>query len=342
MKNLFVLSVLFVLSAISAPGSTNLPFSTRSVTADTNGNVTWPVVLSVSNLVLGTDTVIPINRGGTGNTTNRAATAQLATIANACTFGSFNLSAAPVSWNGSNNIFSPAVFKTSAGNYSYTENGLIGSNANPSRIELPSSSQIRFGYLNAGGGAYPPRIGMFDSYDTTNNSVDFGVSDYSFTGFSVSIGGVVKLSVANDGTISANNIYLTNNCSALTFTDRSDAPANSAAAVRMIASYAVKDGKVDHAKLDPGLWGSRDVDVLTGEKQTNVVAAVLGANDVVLRPRETNVVSVTKTVMIPDQSKRNLSMSVSALMDNQQQLMKQIAELIERVTVLENPGAVKK
>lgn len=77
------------------------------------------------------------------------------------------------------------------------------------------------------------------------------------------------------GQVNANSIYSTGDVSGLTITDRSDAPSNVVDAVRIVNSMASVDGKVDHSRLDPLAWG--------------------------------------KTDGVPDQSRRDLGMMVSAL-----------------------------
>lgn len=95
-------------------------------------------------------------------------------------------------------------------------------------------------------------------------------------------------------TLRANAIYATNDISALTFTDRSKAPDALADAYAIVASVEAKDGHVNHAKLHPLAWGTRK----------------------------------NGRGIVPDQSKRDLGMVVSA-----QSLV--IADLVKRLEALE-------
>lgn len=62
-------------------------------------------------------------------------------------------------------------------------------------------------------------------------------------------------SIASSGIVMANNLYSTNDCSALTFTDRSRSPTNTPEAYAIVASHRTKDGKVDHSALHAAAWG---------------------------------------------------------------------------------------
>lgn len=102
--------------------------------------------------------------------------------------------------------------------------------------------------------AADPSLGIY-----TANVLETYTTNGSTLGFSV------------DG---VGNAYVAGDISALTITDRSESPDTLEDAFRMVSSIETVDGKVNHNKLDPLLWGKKQA--------------------------------------LPDQEKRNLSMLVSA------------------------------
>lgn len=82
--------------------------------------------------------------------------------------------------------------------------------------------------------------------------------------------------------INVTDIYATNNVSALSFTDRSDSPTNTAEAYAIVRSHEAKGGRVNHQKLHSRAWA------ITNTVQNGII------------------------ISAPDQSGRNLSMVVSA------------------------------
>jgi hypothetical protein len=110
------------------------------------------------------------------------------------------------------------------------------------------------------------------------------------------------------------NAFFSNDVSALTFTDRSDAPDSLAEAKAIVRSIEGKNGKLDHSKLHPRAWGKKTIHEPTGRLVTNVVERATNIVDGVtnITPRVTNVLAEMRAVDVPDQSKRNLSMVASA------------------------------
>ena len=277
--------------------------------------------------------ILPIANGGTGNPTNRAATAVLASFVSGMLSNSIsgNAATATIASNLTGTISSEDPGTNNAVTVLRLNRGTTGTAADNFAM------RIVMGLEADNGTTY--EAGVIETLWADAHLATGLDSDIRFLGFRGGSGeqevmrlqgltGNVGIGTTNPtsllavaGTVSADSIYLTNNCSALTFTDRSDAPADLAAASRMIAAFAVTGGQVDHAKLDPDLWGKKVVYVDTGAKRTI--------------PGTTNLVAVNEPVLVPDQSKRNLSMMVSALALDNQSKQKQIDALVERVTALE-------
>lgn len=93
--------------------------------------------------------------------------------------------------------------------------------------------------------------------------------------------GTHVFTVANDGstfsasTNFANYVYVTNDCSALTFTDRSRSPSSLNDAYRIVKSHATKNGQVDHDKLDKLAQGKT--------KDTRDLGMVISAQEMVIQ-----------------------------------------------------------
>lgn len=139
------------------------------------------------------------------------------------------------------------------------------------------------------------------------------------------VGNAANLVVS--GTLYAAASYFTNDCSALTFTDRSEAPETVEDAVRVVQSIVSVDGHVDHSVLDPLAWGKKTVQVDTGLTETKTVPAVLDDQGVEVEPAKKVVIPIIETQIQPDSTKRNLSMLVSAQALVIQDLLKRIEKL---------------
>lgn len=120
-------------------------------------------------------------------------------------------------------------------------------------------------------------------------------------------------------------VYCASDCSALSFTDRSDAPATLVQAMAIVESHESLNGRIDHSKLDPAAWGKKTRIEPTGKMTTVSITeetpippeeleAVEPGKEPVTTITTTRDVLVPETRQIeePDQSKRNLSMVVSA------------------------------
>lgn len=127
------------------------------------------------------------------------------------------------------------------------------------------------------------------------------------------------------------NIYCWAEISGDPVTDRSDAPASVADALKVVSSIIpLENGKLDHSKLDPLAWGTKTVYIPTGTYRTNTVAAVMDADGKEAKPAKAVVEEIMVAETQPDQSKRNLSMVVSAQALVIQDLLKRIEALEKR------------
>ena len=79
------------------------------------------------------------------------------------------------------------------------------------------------------------------------------------------------------------NLYVTGNCSAQSFTDRTKYPESVQQAYDALASMTGKDGKVDHGKLHPFIQGSPDVDKEGNETPTRDLGAVVSCQAAVIQ-----------------------------------------------------------
>jgi hypothetical protein len=113
------------------------------------------------------------------------------------------------------------------------------------------------------------------------------------------------------------NAYFHNDVSALSFTDRTPAPAGLAESYAIVESHRVQSGELDHAALHPAAWGKKNVYKSTGRM-------VRHKNDKGEEAEEPELEGFIE----PDQTKRNLSITVTA-----QALV--IQDLIKRVKKLE-------
>lgn len=124
----------------------------------------------------------------------------------------------------------------------------------------------------------------------------------------------------------ANSLYAEGNVSAESFTDRSDAPADLSEAYAIIQSHESSAGKVNHAKLHPAAWGTKARRELTGK----TITVYKQEYDEEGEPKQVAEEQPEyRTVVEPDQTKRNLSMVISA------QAMV-ISDLTRRIEALEN------
>lgn len=123
------------------------------------------------------------------------------------------------------------------------------------------------------------------------------------------------------------NVYISATCSAAAFEDRSAAPDTVADAYAIVQSHEAKNGHVDHSKLHPKLWGTKPVQV--SSKQVEKQVAVRDTEGKETEEFETITVQEPVIEIVPDQSKRNLSMLISA----QSEVLKDIDR---RLKALEN------
>jgi hypothetical protein len=126
------------------------------------------------------------------------------------------------------------------------------------------------------------------------------------------------------------DIYCDKDVSALSFTDRSDSPATLADAYEIVESLkSTPDGKVDHTALSPKAWGTSEVQTGAMVGKTALAPMPVGApKGEKPKAGESVTTLVPETTKVPDQSKRNLSMVVSA-----QALV--IKDLLKRIEALE-------
>jgi hypothetical protein len=130
-----------------------------------------------------------------------------------------------------------------------------------------------------------------------------------------------------NGSITATSLYATNDISALSFTDRSDAPADLEEAYRIVQSHFSVDGHIDHSQLDASAWGKRPMASSVASETTQPIKGGFPAG-IGIQPL--GIEQPSETIEYePDQSRRNLSMVVSA-----QALV--IKDLISRIEKLES------
>jgi hypothetical protein len=115
--------------------------------------------------------------------------------------------------------------------------------------------------------------------------------------------------------------WIASDVCALSFTDRTPAPSSLTEAYAIVESHESKDGKLDHSRLHPAAWGTRNVSRLTGRKVTKHIEATEEEPAREIEEDETEIVSE------PDQSGRNLSKTVSALAMVAKQQAAEIAAL---------------
>jgi len=179
--------------------------------------------------------------------------------------------------------------------------------------------------------------------------------------------GVNRFTLRYDGTASfSENVYFAKDVSALTFTDRSDSPETLEDAKAIVMSHETIPGesRIDHSKLSPLAFGKKEYQVPTGrtievppsleavqEYQSKLAAFEQAEAGVppegepmgksMAAPLEEpeapkpELVPEMQTVVEPDQSKRNLSMVVSAQALVIKDLLKRMDALEARVTALE-------
>jgi hypothetical protein len=224
-----------------------------------------------------------------------------------------------VTTNGKVQIGSNFIYTASTFDFvdSTAMNGLIFSS--PSALAFKTgSSGLQINYNNGSQGGFSYYGGGPATIWALNH-----VGEMSLAG---------TLTVYKVGTgIYADSIYATNEMSASTFTDRSDAPADVAEATQMLSSITVTNRKIDHSTLAPALWGKKAVYTDTGLKITNKVDQVTDG----VTNKVDVITPVIRTDVVPDQTKRNLSMLVSALALDNQAKQKQIDDLLKRVEALE-------
>ena len=113
------------------------------------------------------------------------------------------------------------------------------------------------------------------------------------------------------------NVYVTNDVSALSFTDRTPAPENLAESYAIVQSHEVKGKMLDHSKLHSAAWGTKTRVNTTGR----MMKRKLDDGAEVIEPE-------TETISEPDPDGRNLSITITA-----QALV--IKDLIKRIEALE-------
>jgi hypothetical protein len=120
--------------------------------------------------------------------------------------------------------------------------------------------------------------------------------------------------------VASDSAWFAGDVSALSFTDRSDAPEDLEEARAIVSSIEAKNGKVDHSKLHPKAWGTRVIKEHTGEEEFDKIED----GKVFWRER-----MIHRTE--PDQSGRNLSMVISAQALVIKDLEKRLADLEKKV-----------
>jgi len=337
-------------SAWAAAGVSNIVAGAASVTADTNGLITWPAHPIVKNLDVQTNLLVSgtltahgaMIYGDAAQTNAIFISAAGETLSNAVG----KVTIAGGSYGSTGNV-TGLSFSINT-NQLVVTNGLvgIGTAAPVSKLEVHQAVAAAPGLTEKGGLAvYTDNSGVALSmggytaaspYTMYIQAIDCYAGNAATYPLALNpIGGKVGIGTTTPGTNFVVNgegwftsLYVTNDVSCGTLTDHSDSPADAIEAARMIATFAAKNGQVDHEKLDPGLWGKKAVYTDTGITRTNIVEAIGGLEGEVIRPKTTNIVSVIQTTVVPDQSKRNLSMLVSA-----QALV--IQDLIRRIEKLE-------
>ncbi len=139
------------------------------------------------------------------------------------------------------------------------------------------------------------------------------------------------MTIGND---TASSVYVMGQVNCAEVLDHSAAPDTLTEAINIVMSHESKNGKVDHSKLDPAAWGTRFKRVATGRKLTKtrtVDPIEEGGEATVEAYDEPEMVTVSE----PDQSTRNVSKSVSALMLVCQELLAKNKLLEDRIKELE-------
>jgi hypothetical protein len=144
------------------------------------------------------------------------------------------------------------------------------------------------------------------------------------------------------GEIQASSLYVSNTISADAYVTFSVAPESPERAAEMVKSFRSVNGKVDHANIDPGLWGKKVASYSTNGFRTNVVAEVKDAKGKVITPATNIVTPILSANMVPDNKTINLGMQISALNEDANlkdariaKLEEQVADLLKRVEALE-------
>lgn len=192
-----------------------------------------------------------------------------------------------------------------------------------------------YGFFNnvyySGGWKYSENGTGFSIYNPGTVGIRFSVFDNNSGGAGVAASEIIAMNIATSGEVlvgngtdagdyvlQANgNVWIENDCSALSFTDRSEAPETLVEAYDIVLSHEVLNGHVDHFKLNSKAWGKKNIP--TGSTTFKVFKDENGKEFV----KEIPVMESQ-----PDQSKRNLSMIISA----QNEVIK---DLLKRIEILE-------
>jgi hypothetical protein len=112
------------------------------------------------------------------------------------------------------------------------------------------------------------------------------------------------------------NFWISNNCSALSFTDRTKYPASTADAYRALLSMEGKNGEVDHSKLDPFVKGAPET---IYPKKTKIETDEGGKEKVVMEDDTSKEPTVVET--------RDLGATISCLVEVVKDLLKRVEAL---------------
>jgi hypothetical protein len=226
-------------------------------------------------------------------------------------------------WNSAGELL--IATSTDAGVYPLQVNGYSYSHG----YDLPRNTRI----------GWASKVDTFtlNGVSTVQNGLTFGptVGDYvtlagyyglnwvtnSLERMRVTSGGNVLIATSTDDGVNKLQVngkaYFYNDVSALSFTDRTPAPANLAESYAIIESHRVKSGELDHAVLHPAAWGKKIRREATGR-------TIKRKNDKDEEIEEPEFEEFAE----PDQTKRNLSITITA-----QALV--IQDLIRRIEKLE-------